>query len=64
MKIVEVRGLSDIELKERLAIEKKELNQLVLNHSLAQIESPAQIREKRKTIARILTEIRQRELNK
>jgi len=63
MKIAEVRELSDKELKERLDAEKTALNQLVLNHSVSPLDSPSKIKEKRRDIARFLTEIRQRELN-
>jgi large subunit ribosomal protein L29 len=62
MKIAEVRELSDRELKERLDAERIALNQLVLNHSVSPLDSPSKIKEKRRDIARFLTEIRQREL--
>lgn len=64
MKIAEVRELSDKDLVDRLAAEKIALNQLVLNHSVTQLDNPAQILRKRRSIARILTVLRQRELNK
>jgi large subunit ribosomal protein L29 len=64
MKIAEVRELSDKELKERLDAERIALNQMVLNHSVSPLDSPSKIREKRRDIARFLTEIRQRELKK
>lgn len=63
MKIAEVRELSDKELSERLDAEKNALNQMVLNHSVSPIDNPSVIKAKRKTIARIMTEIRQRQLN-
>jgi large subunit ribosomal protein L29 len=62
MKIAEVRELSDKELKERLDAERIALNQLVLNHSVSPLDNPTKIKEKRRDIARFLTEIRQREL--
>ena len=62
MKIAEVRELSDKELKERLDAEKIALNQLVLNHSVSPLDNPTKIKEKRRDIARFLTEIRHREL--
>jgi len=64
MKIAEVRELSDKELLERLDAEKVALDQLVLGHSVTPLDSPADIKKKRKTIARMLTVVRQRELNK
>ena len=62
MKIAEVRELSDKELKERLDAEKIALNQLVLNHSVSPLDAATKIKEKRRDIARFLTEIRHREL--
>lgn len=64
MKIAEVRELSDIELAEKLNAEKTALDQLVLNHSVSPVDNPVKIKEARKSIARILTVLRQRELNK
>jgi len=63
MKIAEVRELSDKELSERLDAEKTALNQMVLNHSVSPVDNPSEIKAKRRTIARIMTEIRHRELN-
>ncbi len=62
MKIAEVRELSDKELKERLDAERIALNQMVLNHSVSPLDNPTKIKEKRRDIARFLTELRQREL--
>ena len=64
MKIAEVRELSDNELKERLDAERIALNQMVLNHSVSPLDSPVKNKEKRRDIARFMTEIRQRELKK
>ncbi len=64
MKIAEVRELSDKELKERLDAERVALDQLLLNHSVSPLDNPTKIKEKRRDIARFLTELRQRELNK
>lgn len=64
MKIAEVRELSDKELKERLDAERIALNQMVLNHSVSPLDNPTKIKEKRRDIARFLTELRQRELKK
>jgi len=62
MKIAEVRELSDKELKEKLDAERIALNQMVLNHSVSPLDNPTKIKEKRRDIARFLTELRQREL--
>lgn len=57
MKQTEIIGLTDAELKERLAEEKGQLTKLQLNHSVSPIENPLKIRSTRRTIARLLTEI-------
>lgn len=64
MKIAEVRELSDKELLEKVDAERIALDQMVLNHSVSPLESSVKIKEKRRDIARILTVIRERELNK
>lgn len=64
MKIAEVRELSDKELLEKVDAERTALDQMVLNHSVSPLESSVKIKEKRRGIARILTVIRERELNK
>ena len=62
MKAKEVKELTTAELKERLDAQKAELTQMKLQHSISPLDNPLQIREVRKTIARLATEIRQREL--
>jgi large subunit ribosomal protein L29 len=63
MKQQVVAELSSAELKERLVEEQQQLIKLTLNHAISPIENPNKIKEQRKTIARIHTEIRKRELN-
>ncbi len=64
MKIAEVRELSDKELLERIDAERAAYDQMVINHSVTPLDSPADIKKKRRDIARMLTVLRQRELNK
>lgn len=64
MKLQEIRELSDKDLQERLDAEKLSLNQLVISHSITPLDNPSILKEKRKDIARIHTEIRAREINK
>lgn len=64
MKIAEIRELSTDELKERLDAEKANYHQMLINHSISPIENPSQIKMLRRTIARIITELRLRDLNK
>ena len=63
MKIAEIREMSTADLKERVEAEKANYTQLVLNHSISSLDNPAQLKQLRKTIARMYTELRQRELN-
>jgi large subunit ribosomal protein L29 len=64
MKINEVKDLDAKALAEKLEAAKAQLNQLKLNHSIAPLENPSQIKAARRDIARLETELRQRELNK
>jgi large subunit ribosomal protein L29 len=57
-----IRELSTAELIERLEEESKQLVKLRLNHAVSPLENPNKIKAYRKTIARIRTELRKREL--
>ncbi len=57
-----IRELSTPELVERLETETKQLIKLKLNHAVSPLENPNKISEYRKTVARIKTELRKREL--
>ena len=63
MKIAEIREMSTNDLVERLQAEEANYQQLVLNHSIYPLDNPSQIRQLRRTIARMKTELRKRELN-
>ena len=58
MKNSELRGLSSDELKSKLAVEKESYKKLKFAHAITPIENPMKIRESRKLIARIETEIK------
>ena len=64
MKTAEIKELTTAELQERLAAEKEALVRLKLNHSISPLANPLQIKVARKTIARLATELRAREINK
>lgn len=64
MKISEIKELTDSELQERLDAEKAKLSLLKINHSISPLDNPSQIKVVRRTIARFVTELTQRELNK
>ncbi len=63
MKYSEIKGLSLEELKERLATEKINSQNLRFAHSISPLENPLKIKESRKNIAKISTELRSREIN-
>ena len=63
MKIAEIREIGTNELVERIDTEVANYNQMVLNHSISPLDNPAQIKQLRRTIARMKAELRQRELN-
>jgi large subunit ribosomal protein L29 len=64
MKMSEVKELTDKELIERIEDTQNMLNRLNLNHAVSPLDNPNQIKNVRKDVARLLTEKRQRELNK
>ena len=62
MKQEVIRELSTADLLDRLEEEKKHLTRLRLNHAVSPLDNPHQITENKKTIARIKTELRKRQL--
>lgn len=62
MKQGEIRELTNEEVRERLDEQQKQLNKLKLNHAVSPLEDPNKIKEYRKIIARLKTELRNREL--
>ena len=64
MKMNEIKGLETKELAEKLETEVAKYNQMKLNHAVTPLENPSQIKAARRDIARMKTELRQRELNK
>jgi len=64
MKISEIRELSTPDLLERIDTEKTMIVRLKLNHAISPLDNPQKIKEARLTIARLMTELRTRELSK
>jgi large subunit ribosomal protein L29 len=64
MKISEIRELSTPDLFERIDTEKTMLVRLKLNHAISPLDNPQKIKGARRTIARLMTELRGRELSK
>ena len=64
MKVAEIKEMSTADLQELIQTEKANYTQMLLNHAVSPLENNAQIKMARRNIARLLTVLRQRELNK
>ncbi|MHC2993198.1 50S ribosomal protein L29 [Pontibacter sp. HJ8] len=62
MKNSEIKALSLEELKEKLNTEQTTMQTLRFAHAISPLENPMKIRETKKSIARLNTEIRRREI--
>ena len=62
MKQKVIEELSTTEILERLVEEKQQLVKLKLNNAVSPLENPPKFTEQRRTVARLNTEIRKREL--
>jgi large subunit ribosomal protein L29 len=62
MKTKEIRELTDKELAERIDNETSYLQKLKLNHAISPLDNPNKIKEARRNIARLKTELHQRQL--
>ena len=62
MKINDLRNLKDEELRNKIVESKKELLELRVKKSTGSLEKPSKINELRKTIARAMTILKEREL--
>lgn len=63
MKSSEIKELTTKELEERIDTESTLLTRLKLNHAVSPLDNPLKIKQSRKNIARLKTELRKRELN-
>jgi large subunit ribosomal protein L29 len=64
MKNTEIKALSGNELIEKIASEKESLRKMKFAHQVSAIENPMKIKEIRKLIARLKTELRAKEIQK
>lgn len=62
MKQKDIQEYTDKQLKETLAEEQTNLTRQRLSHAVSPLESPMKIRQTRKSVARLKTEIRKRQL--
>jgi large subunit ribosomal protein L29 len=63
MKIKEIRELSLEELKSKLGDLKSELFNLRFQHATNQLDNPMKIVETKKSIAKVMTVIKEKEMN-
>ena len=64
MKTKEIKELETEDLAERIEAEVAKYEQMKFNHTVSPLENPALIKAARRDIARMKTELHQRELNK
>ena len=62
MKTSEIKDLTTDEIREKIEAEKAALNKMKMNHAVSPLENPMLIRLTRRNIARLMTELRKREL--
>jgi large subunit ribosomal protein L29 len=62
MKQVDIKDLSVDDLTEKFAEQKEVLSKLKLSHSVSPLENPMQLKSARRTVARLQTELKKREL--
>ncbi len=64
MKNSEIKALSHEELQSKLEVERDSYQKLKFAHAITPVENPMRIKEARKLVARLRTEIRAKELAK
>ena len=64
MKNSEIRALNTAELAEKIGSEKEALRKLKFAHQVSAIENPMKLREARKMVARLQTELRAKSIKK
>lgn len=62
MKTSEIKDLTTEEIREKIETEKAALTKMKMNHAVSPLENPMLIRSTRRNIARLMTELRKREL--
>ena len=64
MKNSEIKALSAAEIKEKIGSERESLRKIQFAHQISAVENPMKIKESRKLIAKLQTELRAKELQK
>ena len=63
MKVTEVREMSIADLRDRIEIEKQNLDTMKLNHAVSPLEDTSKFRKTRQDIARMITILAEKEKN-
>jgi large subunit ribosomal protein L29 len=63
MKNSEIKELNNKEILERVTAEREHLTRLKLNHAITPLDNPLQIKDVRRNISRLVTALRQRDIN-
>jgi large subunit ribosomal protein L29 len=63
MKVTEVREMSIADLRDRIEIEKRNLDTMKLNHAVSPLEDTSKFRKTRQDIARMFTILAEKEKN-
>lgn len=61
MKSKEVREMSIADLKDRIGVEKANLDSMKMNHDVSPLEDTSEFKKKRKDIARMMTILAEKE---
>ena len=61
MKVSEVREMSIADLRDRIEVEKSNLDTMKLNHTISPLEDTSKIRKTRQDIARMITILAEKE---
>ena len=61
MKVTEVREMSIADLRDRIEIEKNNLDTMKMNHAISPLEDTSKIRKTRQDIARMITILAEKE---
>ncbi|MBS1491096.1 MAG: 50S ribosomal protein L29 [Bacteroidetes bacterium] len=64
MKNAEIKGLTIAELQDKIGSEKENLRKMKFAHHVSAIENPMRIKETRKLVARLKTELTAKERQK
>ncbi len=62
MKTSEIKEFSTADLVERIETERANLLKMKLNHAVSPLENPGKIKESRRDVARMLTELHKRNI--